>query len=87
MSFNSDPCKQVQRTILAVKQKITVHPQLVFNNNPVHQTSAQKHLAIFLDFKLKLLKHFEDMLNTLNKTIKLLRQLQSTLPRPLLLTM
>ena len=38
MNFNPDPCKQAQRAILAVKQKVTAHPQLVFNNNPVHQT-------------------------------------------------
>ena len=33
---------------------VTVHPQLVFNNNPVHE----KHLGMFLDFKLNFSKIF-----------------------------
>ena len=52
MSFNNDTSKQAQEVILSHKFKVTVHPQLVFNNNPAHETSTQKHLGIFLDFKL-----------------------------------
>ena len=65
--------------------KITAHPQLVFNNNPAHETTTQKHLGMFLNFKLNFLEHFQDMLNKVNKTIWLLRKLQNALPRPSLL--
>ena len=65
--------------------KVTAHPELVFNNNPVHETTTQKYLGMFPDFKLNFLEHFQDMLNKVNKTIWLLRKLQNALPRPSLL--
>ena len=37
---------------------------------------------MFLDFKLNFQEHFENTLNKINKTIRLLRKLQSSLPRP-----
>ena len=40
MNFNSDTSKQVQETILSRKVKVTPRPQLVFNNNPVHENSS-----------------------------------------------
>ena len=41
----------------------TSHPQLVFNNNSVHETSTEKHLRMLLDFKLNFQEHFDNMLN------------------------
>ena len=41
---------------------------------------------MFLNFKLNFQEHFENMLNKVNKTIRLLWKLQNTLPRPSLLT-
>ena len=49
MNFNSDTIKQEQEVIFSRNVKVTAHPQLVFNNNPVHETSTQKHLGMFLD--------------------------------------
>ena len=86
MNFNPDTSKQAQEVLFSRKVKVTAHPQLVFNNNPVHETATQKHLGMFLDFKLNFQEHFENMLNKVNKTIGLLRKLQNTLPRPSLLT-
>ena len=86
MNFNSDTSKQAHEVLFSRKVKVTAHPQLVFNNNPVHETATQKHFRIFLDFKLNFQVHFENMLNKVNKTIGLLRKLQNTLPRPSLLT-
>ena len=86
MDFNPDTSKQAQEVLFSRKVKVTAHPQLVFNNNPVHETATQKHLGMFLDFKLNFQEHFENMLNKVNKTIGLLRKLQNTLPRPSLLT-
>ena len=67
--------EQAQEVLFSRKVKLTAHPQLVFNNNPVHQTAAQKHLGMFLDFKLNFQEHFENMLNKVNKTIELLQKL------------
>ena len=85
MNFNSDTSKQAHEVLFSRKVKVTAHPQLVFNNNPAHETTTEKHLGIFLDFKLNFQEHFEDMLNKINKTIGLLRKLQNTLPRSSLL--
>ena len=86
MNFNPDTSKQAQ-AVFSCQVKVTVHTQLVFNNHPVHETAAQKHLGMFLDFKLNFQEHFENMLNKVNnKTIELLQKLQNTLPRPSLLT-
>ena len=86
MNFNPETSKQAQEVLFNCKVKINAHLQLVFNNNPVHETATQKHLGMFLDYKLNLQEHFENMLNKVNKTIGLLRKLQNTLPRPSLLT-
>ena len=85
MNFNPDTRKQVQEVIFSSKVKVTAHPQLVFNNNPVHETATQKHIGMLLDFK-HLQEHFENMLNKVNKTVGLIPKLQDTLPRPSLLT-
>ena len=52
MNVNLDTCKQAQEVLFSRKVKVTAHPQLVSNNNPVHETATQKHLGMFLEFKL-----------------------------------
>ena len=64
----------------------TNHPTLIFNNNPVHQAALQKHLGMFLDWKLKFEEHLKTTRNKINKTIGLLCKFQNFLPRRLLLT-
>ena len=86
MIFNPDTGKQAQEVIFSHKIKVIAHPQFVFNNNPVHKTSTQKHLEMFFDVKLNFQEHFENMLDKVNKTIGVLRKLQNTLSRPSLLT-
>ena len=61
-NFNRDSSKQAQEVIFSRKINVTDHPQLVFNN-PVHETSTQEPLRMFLNFKLNFQKHFENMLN------------------------
>ena len=80
--FNPDTDKQAQEVLFILKAKVTVYPQLVLNNNPVYETATQKHLGMFLNFKLNFQEHFENMLNKVNKTIRLLQKLQNTLPKP-----
>ena len=43
MNFNSDTSKQAHEVLFSRKVKVTAHPQLVFNNNPAHETTTQKH--------------------------------------------
>ena len=47
INFIPDTNKQVQEVIFSRKAKVTAHPQLVLNNNPVHETTTQKHLGMF----------------------------------------
>ena len=86
MNFNPDTSKQLHEVICSHKIKVTAHTQLVFNNNPVYETPVQKHPVMFPDFKLNFQEHFENKLIKVKKTRGLLRKLQNTLPRPLLLT-
>ena len=43
MNFNPDTRKQAQEVIFSHKVKVIAHPQLVFNNNPAHETTTQEH--------------------------------------------
>ena len=46
----------------------------------------QKHLGMYLDPKLDFLEHLKNIKAKVNKSIALLRKLQTILPRPTLLT-
>ena len=85
MNFNPDTSWQAQEAIFRRKMEVTAYPQLVFSNNPLHETSTQKNLWMFLNFKLYFRENFENMLIKVNKTIGLLRKLQNTVPRPSLM--
>ena len=74
MSFNSNPLKRAQEVIFSRKITKVNHPTLIFNDNPVHQVALQKHLGMFLDCKLKFEDHLKTIVNTINKTIGLLRK-------------
>ena len=52
INFNSDTSKQAQKVIFSCKIKITVHPDLVFNNDLINETTIQKHFRMFVDYKL-----------------------------------
>ena len=80
MSFNPDPNKQAQEVVFSRKLKKFCRPSLRFNNN-VSQASSQKHLGLTLDHRLTFDKHLTNVLNKINKTMRLLRILQNILPR------
>ena len=73
--------KQAQEVIFSRKSKAASHPPLVFYNNNVMQIASQKHLGIILDTRFSFEKHLETVLYKINKTIRLIRKLQSLLPR------
>ena len=64
----------------------TNHPSLFFNENVVPKTSLQKHLGMFLDSKLNFSEYLKTVFQKANKTIGLLRKLQTLLPRVPLIT-
>ena len=86
MSFNPNPSKQTQEVIFSRKLKNVSHPPLVFNNVNVSSCKSQKYLGILLDAKLTFEEHYQTILTKTNRTIGLLRKLQSLLPRAALTT-
>ena len=77
MSFNPDPNKQAQEVIFSRKIQKTCDPSIYFNNKSVEQVPSQKHLGMILDSKLNFQDHLKNILNKMNKTIGLLRNLQN----------
>ena len=61
--------------------QITNHLPLFFIQNVVPQISLQKYLVMFLDSKLNFSEHLKTIFQKTNKTIGLLRKLQTLLPR------
>ena len=86
MSFNPDPSKQAQEVIFSRKLKNVSNPPLVFNNANVSSCESQKHLGILLDSKLSFEEHYKTILSKINRSIGLLRNLQSLLARAALIT-
>ena len=73
MNLNPDPTKQEQELIFSRKVQMT--------KNVVLQTSLQRHLGMFLDIKLDFSEYLKTIFQKTNKTIGLLRKLQTLLPR------
>ena len=86
MSFNPDPTKQAQELTFSRKVQSTNHSPLFFNENVIQKTTLQKHLGMFLDRKLDFSEHLRIIFQKTNKTIELLRKLQTFLPRSPLIT-
>ena len=72
--------------IFSRKVEATNHPPLFFNENDVPKTTLQKHLGMFLDSKLNFSEHLKTIFQKTNKTIRLLRKLQTLFPRAPLIT-
>ena len=86
MRFNPDPKKQAQKVIFSRKINKIDHPPLYFNQDLVKSSSIHRDLGMGLDAKLDLSLHLKNVQNKVNKTMELLRKLQDTLPRTLLIT-
>ena len=67
--FQSAPLKQTQEAIFSRKKNTPHHSDIIFNRNPVKQSSYQKHLRMFLDSKLDIDEHIKGVFD---KTINLL---------------
>ena len=86
MSFNPDVSKQAQEVIFSRKQAKSVHPDLVFNNTPIHQTHCQKHLGVYLDMKLNFKLHIKQKSSKAMKGIGIIKKLSNVFPRKSLIT-
>ena len=84
MGFDPDP--SAQEVIFSRKVNNVLHPTLTFNNVDVGQIHSQKHLGMFLDFKLSFNEHLETAFAKFNRGIAILCKLQTVLSREALLT-
>ena len=64
-----------------------LHPPLTFSNVHVGQIRSQKHLGKFVDSELNFNEHLEKILTKINRSIAIIWNLQSALPRDALLTL
>ena len=81
-----DPTKQAKEVIFSKKITPGTHLSLFFNNSLIEQDTTQKHLGLTLDHKLAFQYHVNEKMKKAMKGIRLLRKLQSILPRTSLLT-
>ena len=81
MNFYPDPTKQAQELFFSRKVQTTNYPPLIFNQNVIPQTTLQKHLGMYLDSKLNFSEHLKTIFQKTDKTIGLLRKLQTLLLR------
>ena len=86
MSFNPDITKQAKEIIFSRKNIKVNHPDLLFNNSVVENTSLHKHLGLILDDKLSFKDHVSSVIDKASKGINILRKLRFYLPRTSLLT-
>ena len=86
MSFNPDLSKQAQEVIFSRKCTKEDHPPIYFSDTPVTQTTAQKHIGMYLDKKLNYNIHIKQKFGEFYKLIELLRNLSNKRPRQALVT-
>ena len=68
-NFNPDPFKQAQEVLYSRKIKS--------QNHPCKSDTLQKHLGVYCDPKLDFLEHLKNIQAKVNKSIALLRKLQT----------
>ena len=93
MSYNPDENNQAQVfsripdiQVFSRIQAKSVHPDLVFNNTPVHQTHCQKHLRVYLDMKLNFKLHIKEKISKAMKGIGIIKKLSNVLLKKSLVT-
>ena len=84
MVFNPDITKQAVEIIFLVKNKITFHPELIFNDVPVAREESTKHLEIHLDTRLNFSKHVREAVLKATKGFSILKMLSKYVDRNIL---
>ena len=86
IGFNPDLSKQAQKIVFSRKNHKLSHPKVNFNNSTVVQSTCQRHLGLYLDEKLNFWHHIKEKISKAYRVIAVIKKLQNTLPRQLLLT-
>ena len=60
MFFNPDPKKPDQEFLLSMKKKVSIHPDISFNNIQVEKASYQKHFGMSYDEKTNFKQQYID---------------------------
>ena len=87
ISFNPDGTNQAQKIIFSRKKNATIHPPLLLNNFEIKLSLNQKHLVLTVDSKLSVNENINDKIHKANKSVGLLRKLETILSRNSLLTL
>ena len=72
MSLNPGPSQKAQEVIFSRIVNNVLKSPLTFNNEDVGQIRSQKHLGMFLDFKLSFKEHLEKVLAKVDRGISIL---------------
>ena len=67
MILMPDASKQDQNIVFSCKLNASNHETIYFNNVPVIKENSQKHIGLFLDYKLSFLDHINKNLERLLK--------------------
>ena len=86
MSFNPDITKLALEVIFSRKSKKIDHPTVYFNHAPVAHTNCHKHLGMYYDEKLNVLRHIKEKTSKANRGIGVIRKLRHILPRHTIIT-
>ena len=86
MSFNPDITKLALEVIFSRKSKKIDHPTVYFNHAPVAHTNCHKHLGMYYDEKLNVLRHIKEKTLKANRGIGVIRKLRHILPRHTIIT-
>ena len=81
MSLNLDLKKQTEEVIFPRKRVKDCHPSVVFHDAVVGQSRSQKHLGIHLNKKLDFNAHIKEKISKANRSIGIIKKLQSKIPR------
>ena len=86
MSFNPDITKLALEVIFSRKSKKIDHPTVYFNHAPVAHTNCHKHLGMYYDKKLNVLRHIKEKTSKANRGIGVIGKLRHILPRHTIIT-
>ena len=80
MAFNPDLSKQTQEIVFTCKTHIVSHPKVNFNNFPVVQSAYQKHLGLYLDWKLNISHHIKKKISKAYRGIGVIKNFRIISP-------
>ena len=86
MIFNAGTSKQPQDIIFSGKANASNYGPVYFNNVPVIRGNIQKHLGLFIDYKLNFFDHINEKIKWATKGVNVTRKMSLLLARSSRLT-